>query len=439
MKGIVKSLHVLGLANEPPLPGTPLRALTLREGLTAMTTDLSGSASEFPVSIKFTRAATPIARLRIGDADGEGLQVGADGWRALLGASANSANWGATPPFGAALAATLAATEALKRLLTANGAQDPSHRFLTDLAYSAFNYGLGAVAAEGPELRALDLRDTALVGCGAGGSAALYVLGMQPGLTGDIALIEPGCHKLSNINRYLATSASDVHERRHKLASLANYLARFAPALRPKLYPCRWEQLDEHPWSLVLSAVDTIEARWSIQGRCAPGATILDGAVIDLLYSVLRVTRGGWCLECKHPYDAELAIKQRAARWGQTPETIRIWSASDRVVTADMLTVLAQTQNRDVEFYEQLLGMPFNETPRLTECGETMLRADVPSQAPVLPVATTAVGVFLAAEIAKHHVAPEAGLENWVAHDMARSPEAPRTRWRTARSGCPRH
>jgi glycine/D-amino acid oxidase-like deaminating enzyme len=40
------------------------------------------------------------------------------------------------------------------------------------------------------------LDDLAIVGCGAGGSAALYVLAMQPGLAGEIALIEhdrPSC------------------------------------------------------------------------------------------------------------------------------------------------------------------------------------------------------------------------------------------------------
>ncbi|MGH2597631.1 MAG: hypothetical protein ACRDH7_16970 [Actinomycetota bacterium] len=107
------------------------------------------------------------------------------------------------------------------------------------------------------------------------------------------------------------TTAADVHAGRHKLASAANHLARFAPQLHPTLYPGRWELLDAHPWPFLLATVDTVEARWAIQRRSLTGAEILDAAVLDLLYGLVRVVEGGWCLECKHPYDPDLPLKQR--------------------------------------------------------------------------------------------------------------------------------
>jgi hypothetical protein len=81
----------------------------------------------------------------------------------------------------------------------------------------------------------------------------------------------------------------------------------------------------------------------------------------------------------------------------------------------------------------------FTDVPALTECGETKLQTDVPSQAPVLPLATSAAGVILAAEIAKHFVAPEAQLVNWLGHDLGRRPDRPKVVDRPASGKCPRH
>jgi molybdopterin/thiamine biosynthesis adenylyltransferase len=439
MKGVVARVHVVGVTGHNVLPRVPLPATELRSGLDELVGGLNRDGSDYRADIAFAHSAEAVVRVRIGSACGEGLAVAADGWRALLGRHVDEAAWDAAPPYGAALAASLTATEVFKQLLAANGGPDPARRSVTELAYSTFNYGVGAGAARGPDLRELVLRDLAVVGCGAGGSAALYVLAMQPGLAGEVALIEHDRHNLSNLNRYLMTTAADVHEGRHKLATAVDHLARFAPRLHPTLYPERWEQLGAHPWRFLLATVDTVEARWAIQQRALEGAEILDGAVLDLLYGLLRVVPGGRCLECKHPYDPELQLKQRAERWGQELDTIRRWTADNVTVTVEMVERLALTQNKPREQYAELEGVPFRDAPRLTECGETTLRTDVPSQAPVLPLATTPVGVLLAAEIAKREVAPEAQLNNWLAHDLARSPNRPRLKWRPAHATCPRH
>jgi hypothetical protein len=142
------------------------------------------------------------------------------------------------------------------------------------------------------------------------------------------------------------TAAADVHEGRHKLATAVDHLARYAPRLNPTLYPQRWEQLASHPWRFLLGTVDTVDARWSIQHRTFDGAEIFDGAVLDLPYGLLRVVPGGRCLECKHPYDPELALKQRAQRWGQDLERIRRWTAENVAVTGAMIERMALTQNK---------------------------------------------------------------------------------------------
>lgn len=438
MKGVVNSITVAGVSGVPVLPGVPLDGGDLEAGLAGFVGSLNAPGLKHPATIAFTDAPDAV-RVGIGTSTEADVVVGADAWRALLGRYAAEAAWDAQAPYGPALGASVAAVEVFKHLLHRSGIDDPQRRLVGDLAFSSFNYGIGAEAAVGPDVRELELLDVAVAGCGAGGSAALYVLAMQPGIRGEIALIEPGRHKLSNLNRYLMTSASDVHERRHKLGSAANHLSRFAPTLRPTLYPLTWEMLDAHPWPLVLATVDTVPARWAIQWRAADGAEILDAAVDDLLYSVFRVVPGGWCLECKHPYDPDYELKQRAKRWGQELETVRSWTRENVPVTADMIARLAKVQNREPDAYAELEGLPFTETPAMIECGETKLQTDVPSQAPVLPLATTPAGVILAAEVAKHFVAPEAQLMNWLAQDLGRRPDRPRLAKRPATAKCPRH
>ncbi len=440
MKGITSTIAIAGVAGQPILPGVPLDGPDLEGGLATLITQLSAPESKLPAAIDFSGTSAAAVTIHVGSGtSGAQVRVGADGWRALLGAYAERADWGASAPYGAALAAALTAVEAFKHLLAANGFSDPRRILAGDLALSAFDYGIGAGAGEGPALHELVVGDLAVIGCGAGGTAALYVTAMQPGLAGEIDLVEPGRHKLSNLNRYLMTTASDVHEARHKLASAANHLARHAPALALRLHAASWEMLGARPWPFLISTVDTIPARWAIQQRARDGAEILDAAVSDLLYSVLRVVPGGRCLQCKHPHDPDYEVKQRAARWGVELQTIRNWAAGDVPVTVDMIARLAETQNRDPAYYAELQGISFSGVPALTECGQTRLSTQVPSQAPVLPLATTAAGAILAAEIAKRFAAPQAQLRNSIDHHLARNPGAPRVVWRPASKRCPRH
>ncbi len=444
MKGVVSLIMVGGIGNVPILAGLPLEGATLEAGLASFVGALNAPATKaepYQAAIAFDADVAPDVNVQIGNAttSNADVVVAADSWRALLGRYSEQAIWDGAAPYGAALAAALATAEVFKRLLVANGLEDPGRRLLFDFAFSAFNYGVDDAAAAGPDVHELALRDVAVVGCGAGGSAALYVLAMQPSLSGQIGLVEPGRHKLSNLNRYLMTTASDVHERRHKLSSAIDHLARFAPALTPTVYPLSWEMLQSHPWPLLLSTVDTVPARWQIQRRAVEGAEILDAAVNDLFYNVIRVVPGGWCLQCKHPFDPDYDFKQRAARWGVDVGTVRAWTAANVTVTSEMIVVLAQTQGKEPDEYAALEGVPFGEVPLLTECGETRLRTDVPSQAPVLPLATTAVGVLLAAEIAKHFAGSGVRLGNWLGHYLDRAPKRPRMVWRPASRSCRRH
>lgn len=436
MKGVVDTIHVIS-PDSAVVAGTPLPPGSFIERLVEFVESLNWHDSPYHARLIVEPSADPVVRIGVGVRDHADLVIACDAWRALIGGYSKWADWSAANPIGAALAAVVAAVEAFKYIVAANGGTDAT--FLPeDFAYSAYNYGVNDAAATAPDVSTLALADTAIIGCGAGGSGTAFLLAMHPGIYGVIDLVEPGTHKLSNLNRYLAATAADVHAPRHKLSSLVAHLAVTAPNLDLNLHPRTWEQLERQPWVNLVSAVDSIESRWQLQLRSCADATIIDIAVDDLLYSALLVVPGGRCLYCKHPYDADLALKQRALRWGVPLETVRHWTDDNRPVDQAMITRLAATQGIDVAAFAELLGRPFRETPQLLECGSTSLRADVPSQAPVLPLATSAVSVVAASEIIKQ-VSGGGRLDNWLAHDLRRNPAGPWTKHRGPIGSCPHH
>lgn len=438
MKGVVGTVHINTAADPFVLPGTPLSPGHLNDGLATFVSLLNWTDSRYQAELSFARTDDAVVQIGIGTKPGSAdLVVACDAWRALLGADGGHATWETANPIGAALAAVITAAETFKAIIAANGGRNTTPA-PPDFIYSAFNYGIDDNAEVGPDVSKLELQDLAIAGCGAGGSGTAFILGMHPRISGTIDLIEPGIHKVSNVNRYLAALAADVHTPRHKLSSLVDHLARAAPALDLALHPRPWEQLNRHPWSTVVSAVDTVEARWQIQQRARSDAVIIDLSVGDLLYSVLRVGPGGRCLFCKHPFVPDLALNQRALRWGVSPTTIKKWNTTNRPVDEAMIRSLAHTQNRAPEDFVELLAIPFTNTPALLECGSTSLTADVPSQAPILPLATTAVAIVGAAEIIKH-VSGLPPLDNWLAHDLRRNPTGPWSTHRGPIQDCPHH
>jgi hypothetical protein len=150
----------------------------------------------------------------------------------------------------------------------------------------------------------------------------------------------------------------------------------------------------------------------------------------------LRVVPGGWCLECKHPPDPEVTWKRRAQRWGLSLEDVKRRHRDGIGVSEADVKRLGAVQNRPVEDFEDLLGVPFDEVPALTECGKTPLSLVVPSQAPVLPLATTAAGIVVAAEVIKEAIGVGVELCNYFEHDLRFRPRTDRHRFKRRRLEC---
>lgn len=435
MKGIASVVHLTDPGDLPVLPGTALDASQLRDGLLAQVALLSGPLSEYRSTLSFTPVdGVPDVTVSIGEGSAD-VVVGADAWRALLGRFVAEARWQDESPLGPYLAAVLAATEVFKRLVRLNF-DIFEGSLVTDVALSLYDYGVGSAAGISSDLRNIHLANLAIAGAGAGGTACLYTLASFPELSGEIGLIEPRTLKPSNLGRYLMATYQQVHAGEHKVDSAISFLERRAPALRILPERCKWEERSPRDWGTVVAAVDTLEGRWAVQADHPP--VVLDAGVIDgTLYAILRVLPNGWCLQCKHPKDPELTWRRRALRWGITVEECKRLYATRAPTTRVQLERLAEVQNRPLDTFLPLEGVPFDEVPALTECGETPLALAVPSQAPVLPLATTAAGIALAAEVVKDAMGVGAVLRNYFVHDLRYAPRPDGMRFKAARLDCP--
>lgn len=274
MKGLVAQIDVCGPVETAVLRGVPLSGETLGEGLVYLVTGLSGPKSDYVTTLSLgDDGLIPDVTVVVGTGDAD-ICLGADAWRALVGNCVAGSAWDNRSPLGPYLAATIGAAEVLKLLLGINLGWDEGV-LVENLAFSLFNYSTGAGAAVGPDVRAIDLRGVAIAGAGAGGTAALYTLASLPDLTGRLTIVEPGSLKLSSVGRYLMTTYEQVHAPIHKLESVRRFTDAHAPSLELEPVAGYWHEV-EREWQLVLSTVDTAQAKRDVQ-RSEP-ETILDAA-----------------------------------------------------------------------------------------------------------------------------------------------------------------
>lgn len=443
MKAIVSTVAVdlpygIERHGKVPLPGNDLR-----EGLEQLVSSLSGPESEYDVTWRFdTKQPRPTVSVALsrknGDAPASDVVVGAGPWTAFINMPGSRSNWSEPIPVGPHMAATFGVAEVFKQLLMRNYPEQTRRpvKLLENTAFCALTYedkplGNAYLRADAR----LDLDRMGIVGLGAGGTAALYTLASYPHVDGAVTLIEPANHKKSNLARYPLSNYEDCAYGTSKVEVAGAFLRRQAADLIVQEEDLSYADVRERDFRLVLSTVDTPEARWDIQRDSIP--IILDAAVVESIYALLRVYPGeGMCLACKHPYDPDITWKRRARMWGKQVDTVRRMYVERAPVTVHDISVLAEVQGRSVDDFAELEGLPFDQVPALTECGQTHLDLREPNQVATLPFVATMAGVLLAAEVIKERLMPEAALRNWFDHDMLWVPKTSRHRFRPPVSSC---
>jgi molybdopterin/thiamine biosynthesis adenylyltransferase len=189
------------------------------------------------------------------------IYIGSDGWIAKLSRHNPVGSKVSNNPFGAGIAACLAAANIFRHVFTSASLDDTINISILDLDPQALE-------PMNPKLDQIDLGQVFLVGAGAIGNGFLWGLSRYPILIGQLNIIDHDNVDLFNIQRYV------LSERKHEGASKVKIAANLFinhPGIRVAQIPKKWEEfvssLPEDKWLFerVVSALDTPNDRINLQ------------------------------------------------------------------------------------------------------------------------------------------------------------------------------
>jgi hypothetical protein len=184
--------------------------------------------------------------------------AGAAGWDALLSATSPMRVGESDNPFGPGTAACLAAANVFRCVFLPDWAEQIDN----SLRFSAFSADAAAQETRAPR-RAWRLSgDSALVGVGAVGNAALWALARAP-LDGTLHVIDPQTVELSNVQRYVLAEQSD--ESRSKVEVAAALPTSGLTLIPHQSTLAEFLSLHGYIWESILLGLDSSRDRRSAQ------------------------------------------------------------------------------------------------------------------------------------------------------------------------------
>jgi hypothetical protein len=242
-------LKPLDEAGATALPG--LQALAL-----AINPDIALSATD-PATVRLVvgRTAAPAGPTTI--------YIGSDRWLAKVSTRSPRGVGASGLPFGAGAAACQGAANVFRAVFA-----DllPAGRLDSNTELSLFDFSTGKDALQGPDLEAVNLESTALVGLGAIGNGAVWALARVPGLTGDLHLIDHERVELFNLQRYVLATQDDVGRVKVELSRQALCAT---GSFRATAFVTRWDEYVQGRGHGVLprvvAALDSAEDRIAVQ------------------------------------------------------------------------------------------------------------------------------------------------------------------------------
>lgn len=189
------------------------------------------------------------------------IYIGSDGWIAKLSRHNPVDSKASNNPFGAGIAACLAAANVFRHVFTNAPLDD-------DIAISVLDLDPLATELLNPKLDKIDLGEVFLVGAGAIGNGFIWALSRYPILSGQMSIIDHDNVDLFNIQRYVLTERKDDGVSKVKMA--ADHFAHNSN-IQINQIPKKWEDfvssLQEDQWLFerVVSALDTHGDRINLQ------------------------------------------------------------------------------------------------------------------------------------------------------------------------------
>ncbi len=218
--------------------------------------------------------------------------AGCDGWKATLSTQRPQTCGDSNNPFGAGLAACLAAADVFRHLFV------PGRELDGDIGLTV-PFGTDDAGVD-PDVNA-DAGNLVLVGAGAIGNATAWALSRSQ-LRGAIDIVDGETIDLGNLQRYVLAERADENNQK------ANFIAeQFKGTLTADAYPCRLAEFLQSRDSrndLLLLALDSAKDRRAAQAslpRRIANAWTQPG---DLGVSIHNFTRGA-CVSCLYEPDGQ--------------------------------------------------------------------------------------------------------------------------------------
>lgn len=200
------------------------------------------------------------------DAAGPVISVGSDRWIARLSSSRPTSSGDSMNPFGAGAAACLGVANLFRSTF---GTHLPNAGLDADLTLSVLDFAQNGTAQPGPEIDAVDLGESYLIGLGAIGNGAIWALARISGLHGTLHIVDDETIDLTNLQRYVLTRQGSVGSSKVGLASESLS----ETGLSIESHAVRWGEylIHREDWRFerVAVAVDSALDRQEIQG-CLP-------------------------------------------------------------------------------------------------------------------------------------------------------------------------
>lgn len=293
--------------------------------------------------------------------------------------------------------------------------------------------------ADAPLPSGLHLDDVLLVGVGGVGAAIAAVLGLQPGLTGRVLLVDPDQVDESNLNRFLTATRSAIGRSKTEIAH--EHLKRRQPSLQVLSAPFSYQRVVRQlgrPLATVVSSVDSEPLRAIIQSDLPK--TVIDAATSGPVIGLSRHTFvEGACLGCLHPRTNELLGPevQMAKILGQPLSFVIDRLADDTPLSPRELQVLAERLNLGPLQFSR--GKPLRVFWAEDVCG----RMPIPAGTEPAPTAGSAAFIsVLAGALAAGELLKDAAganpLDNELKVQVFRGPdrEFPRRRAKDPKCSC---
>jgi len=186
------------------------------------------------------------------------IYAGSNGWNSLISSSEPVGLGDTENPFGAGVAACVAAANLFRLVMLGGDSAVDSTPTFSVLSLNGTSTDLNLRTS------AINLaHDAVLVGLGAIGNGAAWALSRVRSISGRIHLIDPQDIELSNLQRYILAERSS--DGRHKLDVVTPH---FKDALEAVAHPVDWASFVEtngYHWDRVLVALDSARDRRAVQ------------------------------------------------------------------------------------------------------------------------------------------------------------------------------